>query len=322
MRKLDGAVVVVLGASSGIGRATARLFAERGAKLVVASRSGRALDDVVAVCERAGAEAIAVPVDVRDEVHVRALRDAAVQRFERIDVWVNVAGVYMLGDVEDVPSEDVRALIETNFMGVVHGTKAALSQFRKQGGGTVIQLGSMAGKVSYAKASAYCASKHAVHGFNEALRQELVGTNIQACLVVPATVDTPFFDHAANYTGRVMRVAPPPVYRPERVARAIVRCAIRPRREVRVGVGPTAATLFARILPRLFERLAPGVIERRHFVPKPMAQSSGNITLTLPPYTEDGGWRRGRASVVERLPGASTVAATAPPASTAAVSAT
>jgi NADP-dependent 3-hydroxy acid dehydrogenase YdfG len=301
MNKLNGSVVVLTGASSGIGRVAARLFAKERARLVLASRSAPALEEVERLCVELGTEALAVPTDVRDEAQVLALRDAAVERFGRIDVWVNDAASYLLGTMEEVPSEVVREILETNVMGYVHGTKAALGQFRKQGRGTLISVGSVAGKTPYAKASAYCASKHAIHAMNAALRQELVGTRIRACVVAPASVDTPLFDHAANYTGLEIKVMPP-IYSAERVARAIVRCAERPRREVLIGAAPRLMTLFHMLMPAVFERTEPKLVASQHVGRTPVPRRDGNLLRTLPPYEDDGGWKRGRASVLEPAP--------------------
>ncbi|MBX3222633.1 MAG: SDR family NAD(P)-dependent oxidoreductase [Labilithrix sp.] len=301
MNRLEGAVVVLTGASSGIGRVTAKMFARRHAKLVLAARGAEALQEVVKRCVDLGGEAIAVPTDVRDESQVLALRDAAIARFGRIDVWVNDAASYLVGNLEDVPSDLVRGLIETNVIGAFNGAKAALTQFRKQGRGVLISVGALAGRAPYAKASAYCASKHAVHAMNAALRQELVGTDIHACIVAPASVDTPLFDHAANYTGLEL-YATTPTYPPQRVARAILRCAARPRREVFVGGAPLVMTLLHLFLPWLYERIRPELAVESHLGPTPAPKIAGNIPETLPPYDDDAGWRRGRAAVVERLP--------------------
>jgi len=301
MKNLEGAVVVLTGASSGIGRVAAKMFARRRAKLVLAARSSDALQEVLRRCVELGSEAISVPTDVRDESQVLALRDAAVARFGRIDVWVNDAATYLMGNLDQVPSEMVRGLLETNVMGYFHGAKAAITQFRKQGTGTLISVGSVAGKVPYAQASAYCASKHAVHAMNAALRQELVGTEIHACIVAPASVDTPFFDHAANYTGREMKVMPP-IYSVQRVAQAIVRCAERPRREILIGGAPVLLSLFHLLAPWLFERVQPKLVARTHLGQRSAPKIPGNIPHTLPPYEDDAGWRRGRQSVMELFP--------------------
>jgi NADP-dependent 3-hydroxy acid dehydrogenase YdfG len=301
MNKLGGAVVVLTGASSGIGRVAAQLFARKRAKLVLASRGAEALDRVTKLCIELGAEAIGIPTDVREESQVFMLRDAALARFGRIDVWVNDAAVYMLGNLEDTPSDVVRELFDINVMGTLYGSKAALSQFRKQGKGTLISLGSVAARAPYAKASAYCASKHAIQALTASLRQELVGTRIRACLVTPATVDTPFFDHAANYTGFEMK-ALPPIQRPYRVARAIVRCAEVPRSELVVGGTPRMMALFQAAMPWLYERVLPQVVARAHLGPMPAPKAPGSIPRSMPPYSDEGGWWRGRESVLEPPP--------------------
>lgn len=295
-RELKGAVVVLTGASSGIGRAAALHFAERGAKLVLAARDGAALEEVARECrDTYGVEAIAAPTDVRDELSVDALGGLAIEQFGRVDVWVNDAAVYMMGALEACPSLAIRELLETNVMGVVHGTRAALACFRIcEGRGIIINIGSVAGKISYADAGPYCASKHAVHAITEALRQELVGTDIHACLVVPATVDTPLFQHAANYTGREV-LAMRPIYDAKRVARAIVRCAERPRREIRIGAAPMLMTLMARVIPWVYERVQPRMVEKDHLGAFGAAPTSGNFADPREPHRVDGGWRARRS---------------------------
>ena len=138
-RDLNNAVVVITGASSGIGRGTALEFARRGARLVLAARREAPLQSLVAECRTFGAEAIAVPADTSDEPAVQALAQAAVERFGRIDVWVNNASVSILGKFEETPLDVARRLMDVNYWGYVHGARAALSQFRRQGSGTLIQ---------------------------------------------------------------------------------------------------------------------------------------------------------------------------------------
>lgn len=300
-RELKGSVVVLTGASSGIGRATAFAFARRGANLVLAARDAEALADVAQECERDyGVTAVAAPTDVRDEASVDALAGIAVERFGRIDVWVNDAAVYMMGTLEACPTPAVRELFETNVMGVLHGIRAALVCMRMQGSGTIINVGSVAGKVSYAEAGVYCASKHAVHAINETLRQELVGTNIKACLVMPATVDTPLFQHSANYTGREI-VAMRPIYRAKLVAEAIVKCAERPRREVFVGSASRMMTFMDRVLPWLYERIQPILVRRDHLGRYGVAATAGNLDRPTQPHAIDGGWRARRSPTEKAL---------------------
>jgi NADP-dependent 3-hydroxy acid dehydrogenase YdfG len=306
-RQLKGAVVVLTGASSGIGRAAALHFAARGAKLVLAARDATALEEVARECrDTYGVEAIAAPTDVRDELSVDALGGLAIEQFGKVDVWVNDAAVYMMGALEACPSHAIRELFETNIMGVLHGVRAALACFRVcEGSGVIINIGSVAGKISYADAGPYCASKHAVHAITEALRQELVGSDIHACLVVPATVDTPLFQHAANYTGREV-LAMRPIYDAKRVAAAIVRCAERPRREVRIGTAPALMTLMARLVPWVYERVQPRMVESDHLGKHGAAPTSGNFADPREPHRVDGGWRARRSPAKKVMNGVRT----------------
>jgi len=201
---------VITGASSGIGRAAARLFAGEGARLVLAARAEGPLNDVVAECERRGARAFALSTDVRDEDAVERLAQAAVDEFGRLDVWVNGAGVIAYGRFEEVPTDVFRAVIETNLFGQVHGARAALRHFREQRTGVLINMSSIWGRVSAPHVSAYVTSKFAVRAFGECLRQELRDEpNIDVATMLPQAVDTPIFDRAANYAGRATRPIPP-----------------------------------------------------------------------------------------------------------------
>ncbi|MEW1904648.1 SDR family NAD(P)-dependent oxidoreductase [Streptomyces sp. NPDC086147] len=259
-----GTVVVVTGASSGIGRAVARAFAACGARLAVTARSTDALDEVVRECAAAHAlaEAVAVPADVTDAAGTARVAEAALDRFGRVDVWVNAAGVGVLGRLDQVPPDDVRRLWEVNVLGVLHGMRAALPAMRRRGRGVIIDLSSLlGGAVEAPYQGPYAASKAALITLDEVLRQELALSGdhgISVCTVLPTGVDTPFFQHAANRTGRRVRSLPA-VATPERVAAAVVRAAVRPRRRVVVGPG-------ARLLP-ITHALAPSlvrsVIQRR-----------------------------------------------------------
>ncbi|MGA5220691.1 SDR family NAD(P)-dependent oxidoreductase [Streptomyces cinereoruber] len=254
-----GTVVVVTGASSGIGRAVARAFAARGARLAVTARSADALDEVVRECAAAHdrAEAVAVPADVTDAAATARVAEAALARYGRIDVWVNAAGVGVLGRLDQVPPDDVRRLWEVNVLGVFHGVRAALPAMRRRGRGVVVNVSSLlGGAVEAPYQGPYAASKAALITLDEVLRQELALSGdhgIAVCTVLPTGVDTPFFQHAANRTGRRVRSLPA-VATPERVATAVVRAAVRPRRRVAVGPG-------ARLLPAA-HALAPGLVRR------------------------------------------------------------
>ncbi|WP_205789252.1 SDR family NAD(P)-dependent oxidoreductase [Microbacterium sp. CPCC 204701] len=256
-----GSVVVIAGASSGIGRATARRYASEGARLVLASRSSTALEEVVAECRAAGAEAIAVPTDVRDEAAVRALAERAVREFGRIDVWVTAAGVFAYGGFEDLPPDIFRQVVETNLMGQVHAARAALPQFRRQRSGTLVMVGSLYSRVGSPLVSPYVTSKFGLLGFAIVLRQELRRERgIRIRIVLPSTIDTPIYQNAANVTGR--RVHPlPPVSSPERVARAIAAAPHRRRFATHVGQSQRAAILVQRFAPGIHDWLT-GTLKR------------------------------------------------------------
>jgi len=294
-RDLSNSVVVVTGASSGIGRATALAFARAGSRVVLAARGEQALREAAADCQRAGAEALAVPTDVRDAGAVQRLAEQARERFGRVDVWVNNAGVTLLGRFEDAPPDLWREVLETNFFGTVNGARAALPLLRSSGG-TLINTGSVNSRVGAPYASAYVASKFAVRGFAECLRDELRGQGVDVCTVLPASIDTPLFQHAANFAGR--RVKPlRPVLRPERVAAAIARCAKRPRREAVVGFSGRQLIAFHDLALPLFERVMSRNVEREHFQQRPAPPSAGNLREPDTGWTGvTGGWREGDAS--------------------------
>jgi short-subunit dehydrogenase len=293
---LTGKVVVVTGASSGIGRATALRFARKGAAVALAARSKEALEEVRRTIERGGGKAIAVECDVADEDAVERLAAAAEQALGPIAVWVNDAGVYAMGRFEDTPPEVFRRVVETNLMGTVHGTRAALRRFEGRKRGTIVNVASVDGRIATPYVAAYAASKHAVVGFSSAVRQELRlegARDIHVCVVLPATIDTPLFQHSANFTGARVR-AMPPVYSPERVARTIVSLVRRPRREVLVGTSAHLLSGLWTLAPALAERLFARMTDTSHLRRGPAAETVGNAFGPRRPEAETGGWRRPR----------------------------
>src|SRR3954449_2632867 len=179
-RDLSTSTVVITGASSGIGRATALAFAEAGSNVVLAARREEPLRAAAQECERRGASALAVPTDVRDAAAVNRLGSAAAERFGRIDVWVNNAAVTLFSRFEAAPADLWREVMETNFFGYANGARAVLPVFRSQGGGTLINTGSVNSYVGAPYVSSYVASKHAIRGFAECLRDEVRGAGIDA----------------------------------------------------------------------------------------------------------------------------------------------
>ena len=297
--RLDNAVVVITGASSGIGRATAHAFARKGATVVLAARRANELERAAEECRELGAQALAIPADVTDPDALERVARMATETFGRLDVWVNNAAVTMFARLEQAPMEEFRRVIETNLFGYVYGTRVALPRFREQGSGVLINNASLVARVSQPYTNAYVISKQGVRALGMSLRQELAlegAGGIHVCTVLPASIDTPLFQHAANYTGRAAK-AMPPVYPAERVARAIVRLAMFPRREVYVGNSARVFGLQQKLAPGLTERVMATMTDKTHlYRERPAPPTSGN--LFEPPSANgsiDGGWggRRG-----------------------------
>ena len=287
-------VVVITGASSGIGRATALRFARTKASLVLASRGEPELISVAAECRKRGSEVLVRPTDVSDEAQVQLLAQAAIARFGRIDVWVGAASAFSYGTFENTPPRVFRQVIETTLFGQVYGARAVLPHFRRQGLGVLILVGSVYSRITTPYVSAYVAGKQALLGFAEILGQELHGTGISVCSVLPATIDTPIYQHAANYTGA--RVHPlPPVASPYRVARTIVHLARRPRRLAVVGQIQRGFLPVHDMLPWLFHPGIPLVMNTLALRGGTVAATDGTVFEPRPgTNTITGGWRRGR----------------------------
>lgn len=300
MSELRNKVVVITGASSGIGRASALAFAAEGAVVVLAARRAEALDDVAAECQQSGADVLVIPTDVTDENAVIDLARQTVTRFGRIDVWVNNAAVAMFARLEDAPMELIRRVLDTNFFGYVHGARAAMPQFKKQGHGTLINVDSVTASAPQPYTSSYVASKYALRGFFECVRMELEldGLDeINICNVMPASIDTPLFQQAANLTGREPK-AMDPVYPPEKVAGAIVRLAMRPQREIIVGAAGKALAAQHALAPGMYEKTASRQIHRNHFQDELADPSEGNLFTPMTQFAQThGGWQRKQKSV-------------------------
>ncbi len=291
-RKVQDSVVVVTGASSGIGRATALEFARRGATVVLAARREAALKELAAVCEHLGGKALAMTTDVASESAVQELARRAVRDFGHIDTWVNNAAVTMFARFEEAPSEAFRRVIDTNLFGYIHGARAVLPYFREQGSGVLINVSSVVGETGLPYISAYVASKAAILGLSECLRQELVDTpDIHVCTILPASIDTPLFQQAANFTGRAVRPLPP-ILPAEDVARAIADCAESPRREVTVGSMGRMMGFMHAVAPGMSDRMYARRAEKRHFLDEPAPPTMGNLFEPMPHWARvSGGWR-------------------------------
>jgi short-subunit dehydrogenase len=262
LKPVGDQVIVITGASSGIGRVTARLAAARGAKVVAAARGEDALAALAADLRAAGAEVETVIADVGNEEEVQEIARVAIASFGRIDAWVNNAGVSVFGKISEVPIDDARRLFETNFWGVVHGSRAALPHLARQGG-ALVNVGSVLSDRAVPLQGIYCASKHAVKGFTEALRMEVeeAGLPISVTLIKPGAIDTPNLAHARNYLD-VEPARPSPVYAPETVAEAILHALEFPVRDLDVGAGAMALAAAGQVAPRLIDKLMEKVMVR------------------------------------------------------------
>ena len=256
-KPLDQQVVVVTGASSGIGLCTALSAAEQGARVVLAARSLDVLQEAVATITGAGGQALAAQCDVSRREEVDAVARLAHQRFGGIDTWVNNAGVSIYGRLEEVSEEDSRRLFDINFWGVVNGSLAALP-FLRASGGVLVNLGSEVSDAVLPLQGMYAASKHAVKGFTDALRVEeerVDDSPVSIVLVQPTATDTPFPQHARNYMDREPKL-PSPMIEPSRVAAAILHAATHGGRATQVGAMSKFNSLASRLAPALAERMA------------------------------------------------------------------
>ncbi|MCB1884074.1 MAG: SDR family NAD(P)-dependent oxidoreductase [Geminicoccaceae bacterium] len=252
--------VVLTGATSGIGLATARRLAVRGAHLILVARDEAALEDVARECVFLGGEAVAVAADVGDYGGLERAAAEAEARYGGFDTWINDAGTAIYGAVTDVPVEDQRRLFETNYWGVVHGSLIAAGHFRHRadgGGGKIVNVGSVLSDRAMIYQGPYSASKHAVKAITDALRMELeaAGVPVSVTLIKPSAIDTPYMEHARNYMDAEGTRNPPPSYDPDVVAKAIEHACEHHHRDLVVGAGGWAVAAMGSLAPRLTDFL-------------------------------------------------------------------
>ncbi len=289
LRPLSEQVIVITGASSGIGLVTARQAAERGARVVLVARNSNDLERAVEDIRRQGGRAIHVVADVAVPAQVDGIADVAVREFGRIDTWVNNAAVSMYGRTTDVSIEDMRRQMDVNYWGQVYGSRVAVRHMRSRGGALINVASALADRAIPLQGN-YCAAKHALKAFTDALRMELQeeGIPISVTLVKPASIDTPFFEKAKTYLG-VEPQPVPPVYAPEVVSEVILRAAQRPLRELIAG-GSGAKLSAARFVPRLADLY----MQRWTFgSQRTDAPTNGRADNLYAPLADDGG-ERGR----------------------------
>jgi NAD(P)-dependent dehydrogenase (short-subunit alcohol dehydrogenase family) len=266
LKPLNEQVIVITGASSGIGLATAEKAAERGARVVLAARSEEAARTIAEGIVSRGGHARFVSCDVSDREQVRQLARAALETFGGIDTWVNNAGVSIYGRLDEVSEEDSRRLFETNFWGVYHGSLAALPHL-KVNGGALINVGSEVSEAVVPLQGMYSASKHAVKGFTDALRveiEELDHAPVSITLIQPTATNTPFPQHARNYMDKEPKL-PEPLDKPEDVAEAILDAAVNPTRSKKVGSLSKVNTFTSKFAPKLGDKLSAKQAERQQY---------------------------------------------------------
>jgi len=267
LKPIDEQVIVITGASSGIGLATAQLAARKGAKVVLACRSGNALEEITNHMNSSGeTRAIYVTADVADRNQVQKIADAAIREFGRIDTWINNAGVSIYGRLDEVNEEDSRRLFDTNFWGVYNGSLVAL-KYLKVHGGALINVGSEVSEAVVPLQGMYSASKHAVKGFTDALRVEIEEVDkapISITLIQPTAVDTPYPQHAKNYMDKEPKL-PSPMIEAEQVAEAILDAAINPTRDKKVGFLAKVNTTLSKIAPSLGDKISAMEAKRQHY---------------------------------------------------------
>lgn len=258
LKSVEDQVIVLTGASSGIGLATARMAARRGARLVLAARNEAALRQLTEEIQAGGGEAAYAVADVGDEEQVRGIARVALERFGGFDTWVNNAGIGIYGGLMEITTADHRRLFETNYWGVVYGSIEAARHLRSRGG-ALINIGSEVSERAVPVIGAYAASKHAIMGFTDALRMELEkeGAPISVTLVKPSAIDTPFPQHAKNYMDEEPKL-PEPVYAPEVVAEVILHCAETPQREMYAGGSARQNSILGKLMPRVMDWMMEG----------------------------------------------------------------
>ena len=318
LKSIDQQVVVLVGCSSGIGRQTARRFAERGARIVLSGRDERALADVLDDVRSLGAtDAVAVVADVADPAAMVEVARRAEEAFGRVDSWVQTAAVSVYATAEETTPEEFRRVIEVNLLGQVHGALAALPALRRAGGGALIEISSVEAEIALPYQSAYSASKHGMAGFLRSLRIELKaeGAPIAVTQIMPAGIDTPLFMNARSKLG-VLPKPTAPVYDPDVVADQVLWAAEHPSGDLFAGGAGWAFALMRRAAPGPFEALMArvGMPAQRSDVPEG-PDAVDNLAAPTPLTDTVRGGFGGRSfsvtNVVQRVPGIVRAAAVA-----------
>ncbi|MDX1920917.1 MAG: SDR family oxidoreductase [Candidatus Caenarcaniphilales bacterium] len=282
--QLTNLTIVITGASSGIGKALALEAAKQGANLVLIARSEKNLKELAEKCNEFGkafgTKTLAFPGDITNSRTSHVAAEKAIKEFGKLDVWINNAGVALYAKFERTPLESFQRVIETNFLGCVYGSKAALPHFKMQNYGTLINFSSVIGGAPQPYSSAYVASKYAIRGFSGCLRMELELDglhDVHVCTVMPAAIDTPIFQHSANYTGWPLKPLDP-VYSTDKVVSSIVNLINHPKQEIVVGEVGNLILGQNALAPGFYEKTMAKTIEKEQFHKEHSARhTEGNL---------------------------------------------
>lgn len=279
LSQVTGRTYVIVGASSGFGQGAALRLGELRANVVLAARRTELLEEVAAKVRAAGGQALVQTTDVSDPAQVEALAEAASRQFGRIDVWMNIAGVGANGRFWDVPAADYSQIVDVNLKGVIYGSHTALRRFMAQGGGTLVNMGSVESQVPLAYHATYAATKAGVlslgRSLNEEIRHAGHARTIKVATVMPWAVDTPFFTHTANYSGRADRMAL--MDGPEKVVQALVWVSLHPKEELPVGWKAQAASSAHNLFPDLTESISANIHRAEIAKGTPTEPTAGSV---------------------------------------------
>ncbi|ANE46196.1 oxidoreductase [Paenibacillus swuensis] len=296
--QLQGVTVVITGASSGFGKGIAIKLAEEGANVVLAARRTELIKALASSC---GDQALAVTADVGKPEEVERLAGEAIDKFGRIDVWINNAGIGILGSYTDVPLADLTRVTETNLLGTMYGSHIALRHFKAKGAGTLINISSISGKIAFPFYSAYSATKFAVTGLTKGLHLEVKSEgyeHIHVCGVYPWATDTPWFDHTGNYSGHTARMQP--LDRPEHVVDAVIDLIRNPQEEVEVGAYAKGTAVSSHLFPSFTDQMSGKlVLKMIHDAPE-TAPTSGSLYEPMAIGTEVSGGVQARIEAEDR----------------------